>query len=347
METVISHYSEPVCRETAKQAGLRYIRDDVPGISRKRAGKGFVYYYPDSRKVDCRDTLARIRALVLPPAYRSVWICPYDNGHLQATGIDSKNRKQYRYHPEWLAARAVSKFDRLLAFGAALPTIRERIMADLGKPGLPREKVLAALVSIMDQSYVRVGNDIYTQEHNTYGLTTLRKKHVNVEGDRIEMVFNGKNLTPWHISLKDRKLARVLKQCEEIPGYRIFKYRDESGEKQDVNSQDLNAYLKEITGEPFTAKDFRTWAACYEAFQQLLETPRPEAKAAQKKALHAVVKKVADVLGHTQAVCKKAYLHPLLLEVWMDNRLHEWRKAQREKDMQRLFMKWWKAHLAA
>lgn len=340
-----SHHCEPVYQETAKQAGLRYTKDDIPGIRRKRYGKGFAYFAPDGARVTDKRTLERIRLLALPPAYRDVWICPHANGHLQATGIDDMGRKQYRYHPEWVLVRTTGKFERMASFIAALPRMRQRVEEDLEGRKLTRERILATLVCILERSYVRVGNDTYAERHDTYGLTTLRKRHLNLVGDRVEFSFKGKNLTPWHISLQDKRLARVLRQCEDVPGYRLFKYFDEEGRKQYVDSQDLNIYLKEISGEPFTAKDFRTFAACYEAFCLLRLVPLPESKAGRKRAANGVIREVAKRLGHTMAVCKKAYLHPMLLERWEDGTLHAWCATRRHEE-ERLFLQWWKAHFA-
>ena len=344
-EPVTSHYSEAICRDVASEAGLRYVKDTIPGIRRKRAGKGFTYVDAKGAKVTDAKTLARIRSLVLPPAYDRVWICPYANGHLQATGFDAKGRKQYRYHPDWSAARDGSKFDRLVEFGAVLPALRAHVEAQLRKQELTRERVLAGLIYIMDKCYIRVGNPTYSEQHNTFGLTTLRRRHVQVQGDTVAFTFNGKNGTPWDISLKDRKLVRLLKQCSEIPGYQVFKYRDENGAKQTVSSQDLNEYLREVTGGAFTAKDFRTWAACSEAFTRFSGVPCPQTAKERKAISRAIVREVADTLGHTQAVCKKAYLHPQLVTSWEDGALSAWCAQRKGKQGEELFLLWWKAHI--
>lgn len=344
-ETVTSHYSEAICRDAAAEAGLRYVKDNIPGIRRKGAGKGFSYIDVKGAKVTDSKTIARIKALVLPPAYKSVWICPYANGHLQATGIDAKGRKQYRYHAEWSATRDSSKFGRLQEFGAVLPSLRAHVEAQLRKQELTRERVLAGLIYIMDKCYIRVGNPAYSEQHNTFGLTTLRRKHVQVEGDTVAFSFKGKNGTPWDISLRDRRLVRLLKQCAEIPGYQVFKYRDEHGAKQAVSSQDLNAYLREITGGAFTAKDFRTWAACSEAFTRFSGVPTPQTAKERKAVARDIVREVADTLGHTQAVCKKAYLHPLLVTAWEDGSLTSWCAQRKTTQGEELFLLWWKDHV--
>lgn len=344
-QPVTSHYSEEICRAAAAEAGLRYVKDTIRGIQRKRVGKGFSYVDGKGEKITDPKTIARIKALVLPPAYRHVWICPFANGHLQATGIDAMGRKQYRYHAEWSAIRDSSKFDRLSEFGEVLPALREHVEKQLAKKELTRERVLAGLIYIMDKSYVRVGNSAYSEQHNTFGLTTLRRKHVHVEGNTVEFSFNGKNGTPWNISLRDRKLVRLLKQCEEIPGYEVFKYRDEHGVKQDISSQDLNAYLREVTGGAFTAKDFRTWAACFEAFSRFQETPVPETVKARNAAARDIIREVASTLGHTQAVCKKAYLHPAVITAWEKGDLELWCSRQKGKSGDALFLSWWKAHI--
>ncbi|MES2208142.1 MAG: DNA topoisomerase IB [Pseudomonadota bacterium] len=342
-----STYNE-TCQLAAEAASLRYINDTIPGISRRRRGKGFSYYSPDGERISSATLLQRIRSLAIPPAWRNVWICPYEDGHLQATGIDNKNRKQYRYHSKWRAIRDASKFERLLEFGTCLPQLRARLDHDLAQRSLTRSRVLAALIRIMEKSYIRVGNAAYAQEHNTYGLTTLRKKHTNVDGSHIIFKFKGKNRTPWYIDVNDRKLARVVRQCEEIPGYQLFKYEDEEGNIHAVHSEDVNQYLKEITGLSITAKDFRTWAACKETFALLRTLPVPETSHAQKIAYNTAVKYVASLLGHTPTICKKSYIHPQIAETWKRGELAKWnadRDSQREDE--ELFLECWQSLLAA
>jgi DNA topoisomerase I len=244
----------------ARAAGLRYVSDAMPGILRRRAGKAFSYRGPDGGLIKERAELVRIRRLAIPPAWTGVWICRYANGHLQATGRDARGRKQYRYHPEWRAVRDAAKFDRMLAFAKALPRLRARIAEDQARRGLPREKVLATVVRLLEVTLIRVGNQEYARDNGSYGLTTLRDRHVDFEGVRLIFEYRGKGGKQHRISLRDRRLARIVRSCQELPGQHLFQYVDEDGQRQPVDSADVNAYLQEITGEPFTAKDFRTWA---------------------------------------------------------------------------------------
>lgn len=333
--------------KAAKAALLRYVSDSMPGIRRKRKGKGFAYYDAKGELIDSKAIIERIRKLVIPPAYRNVWICPLENGHLQATGMDDKNRKQYRYHPDWDAVRDSAKFERVIAFGMSLPTIRAKVQEHLKDKDITRTRVLAAMVSIMDDSYIRIGNPIYKKAHGTYGLTTLRKKHITIEKTEATLVFEGKNHTRWTINLQDRKLIKLLKACEELPGYELFKYIDEDGSTRLVQSEDFNAYLQEISGEVFTAKDFRTWAACKEAFTLLCETELPDTKKACQIAYRNIIQNVATLLGHTPAVCKKSYLHPLLEEIWLQGKFDSWKKKNYSPSHteEENFLRWWKLHV--
>jgi DNA topoisomerase-1 len=291
---------------------LRYIEDTVPGIQRRRAGKGFSYVGLDGRPVRDPRTLARIKALAIPPAYTDVWISPDAATHLQATGRDAKGRKQYRYHPRWREHREQAKFDRLLAFGQALPLIRERTDADLGRPGLPREKVLAAIVQLLDKTLIRVGNREYAAANKSFGLTTLRDRHVAVEGTTVRFKFRGKSGIEHTLALTDRRLARVVGRCRDLPGYQLFQYLDDDGQRQDVDSADVNDYLRAIGGEDFTAKDFRTWAGTVGCLLALVEQEGVEPTAAQQR-LVAAIKATAQQLGNTPAVCRKSYIHPALI----------------------------------
>jgi len=250
--------TDPV--ETAQAAGLRYVHDDRPGIQRQRRGKGFRYLGPDGKPVRDRDQLRRIRSLVIPPAWTDVWICPNPQGHLQATGHDARGRKQYRYHPRWRAARDETKYDRMIAFGQALPKIRARVAQDLAQSGLPRTKVLATVVRLLETTLIRVGNEEYARENGSFGLTTLRNRHVSVEGQTVRFSFKGKSGVRHSIAVDDRRLARIVQRCQEMPGQELFQYLDEDGTPHDIDSADVNAYLQEIAGQEFTAKDFRTWA---------------------------------------------------------------------------------------
>ncbi len=345
---VQSLYNETYRQKVAEKAALVYINDTIPGITRVRRGKGFSYYLPDQTHIKDATIVKRINALAIPPAYNNVWICPMDNGHIQATGRDAKNRKQYRYHTDWEALRDQVKFERVYEFGKCLPEIRKIVDSHLADRTLSRNRVLAALIKIMDISYIRVGNKAYAENNGTYGLTTLRKKHLNFENGSAVLEFDGKNKTHWHIDLKDKKLTRTLHKCEEIPGYSLFKYIDKDGDKHVIDSQDLNDYLREITGGlAFTAKDFRTWAACKEIFSRLLELEVPTTKRDQAIAINAQIKEVAKLMGHTVAVSKKSYIHPHLIEHWQAGDLLKWSKKNSSKFelAEEAFLMWWKKHI--
>lgn len=292
--------------------GLRYVSDQKPGFTRKRRGKSFAYY--DVRGALLRDPvhLRRIRSLVIPPAWQKVWICPSANGHLQATGRDQRGRKQYRYHPRWCLQRNEFKFGRMLAFGAALPKLRRQIEADLQAQGLPRAKVLAALVRLLETTLIRIGNEEYVRANKSFGLTTLRNEHVEIEGATVHFRFHGKSGIAHNIDLRDRRLARLIASCQELPGQDLFQYVDDYGVIHRIESADVNAYLQETMGAVFTAKDFRTWAGTLHAAFALASQERAEGEGAIKKQLQEVVKFVARCLGNTPAVCRKYYIHPAL-----------------------------------
>ncbi|HLS47072.1 MAG TPA: hypothetical protein VK012_01045 [Gemmatimonadales bacterium] len=307
---------------SAREAGLRYVSDGKPGIRRRRAGKGFSYLDPDGRTIRDAETLARIRGLAIPPAWTDVWICPSPKGHIQATGRDARGRKQYRYHAGWHAVRHETKFGRMLAFSAALPAIRRAISADLSLAGLPRRKVLAAVVSLLESTGIRVGNDEYARNNDSYGLTTLRDHHVAIKGSRIAFEFRGKSGKTHTVGLADRRLARIVARCQSIPGEELFQYLDEDGERQVVGSGDVNDYIREIAGDDFTAKDFRTWAGTLLACAALLELGPPETGQAAKSNLNAAIDQVADQLNNTRAVCRRYYIHPEILEAYTEGRLN-------------------------
>jgi len=328
MSILPTAYTEDACREAAKQARLRYVKDSDPGITRKRHGKGFTYLAPEGERITNEDVLERIRSLAIPPAYRSVWICPLPNGHLQATGRDERRRKQYRYHPEWEAIRTQTKFAQLAEFAEALPALRACIASDMAKPGLPRERVLATIVHLMDTIGIRIGNAQYAAENKTYGLTTLRKNHVEVEGNHITFAFTGKSGKEWQRDIKSRKVANIIRQCEELPGQQLFKYIDEQGERHPIASDDVNAYLQEVTGKPFTAKDFRTWAATAQAIELLGSLEHAPTKKETKSQLNAAIKSIAETLGHTPTICRKSYIHPDVLTCYESGTLYEWFAAQ-------------------
>jgi DNA topoisomerase I len=309
--------------ESAEAAGLRYVSDAKPGITRKRSGKGFRYVGPDGKAVRDAATLERVRALAIPPAYTDVWICPDPRGHIQATGRDARGRKQYRYHPRWHAVRDETKFGRMLAFAGALPAIRERVEADMARPGLPREKVLATVVHLLENTCIRVGNDEYSRSNDSYGLTTLQDGHAEVSGATVSFRFRGKSGKTHEATVSDRRVARIVQRSQELPGEELFQYLDESGEVVDVGSGDVNDYLREITGQPYTAKDFRTWAGTILAAQVLAEGEPGETKKEVRSRLLAAVDQVAEQLNNTRAVCRKYYIHPAVLESFESGHLAE------------------------
>lgn len=309
--------------EAAGAAGLHYVNDTSPGIRRRRAGSGFSYVAPDGGVVKDDDTLARIRALAIPPAYRDVWICPDPNGHIQATGRDARGRKQYRYHPRWQAVRGATKYDRMLAFGQALPGIRARVDSDLKRPNLTREQVLATVVRLLETTLIRVGNDEYARKNRSFGLTTMRDRHVTVAGASIRFRFRGKSGINHTISLTDRKLAAIVKRCQDVPGHELFQYLDANGQRQDVSSGDVNAYLKEISGQDFTAKDFRTWAGTLLAAQALATTEPPASAAQARRRIAEAMREVSGRLGNTPSVCRKCYVHPAVLDAYGESTLSQ------------------------
>ncbi len=316
--------------ESAKAAGLRYVSDSRPGIAREKYRDSFRYRTADKALLKDKDTLARIKSLVIPPAWTDVWISAVANGHLQATGRDARGRKQSRYHPRWREVRDETKYERMTHFADALPVIRERVKHDLARPGLPREKVLATIVSLMEATHIRVGNEEYARENKSYGLTTMRNKHVDVHGADVTFTFQGKSRVRHSISLHDRRLARIIQQCEEIPGHELFQYLDHDGGHHAIDSSDVNEYLREITGQHFTAKDFRTWAGTVMA-ADLLRSFEPFASAAEaKKNVVAAIKQVASELGNTPSVCRKCYVHPAVLEAYLGGTSAE--QAKREVD---------------
>ena len=306
---------------SARAAGLRYVSDQSPGIRRKRAGKGFTYLATDGRPIHDPGTIRRIKSLAIPPAWTDVWICPDPRGHLQATGRDARGRKQYRYHPRWREVRDTVKYDRMLAFAQALPKIREQTDRDLERAGLPKEKVLAAIVRLLEETRIRIGNDEYRKENGSYGLTTLRNRHVDVIGSDVRFTFRGKSGKPHNIELRDRRMARIIKRFLEIPGQELFKYVDDDGEPKAVDSADVNAYLGQITGEEFTAKDFRTWAGTILAARFLREAAEAVNTRGAKKHIVRAIARVADELGNTPAVAKKGYIHPAVIAAYLSGGL--------------------------
>jgi DNA topoisomerase-1 len=303
--------------ESAEAAGLRYVTDTMPGIRRRRAGKGFSYAGPDGSPVKDRRVLERIRALAIPPAYTDVWICPLANGHIQATGRDARGRKQYRYHPKWREVRDETKFGRMLAFSAALPAIRRRVEEDLALPGLPRRKVLATVVRLLECTGIRVGNDEYARNNRSFGLTTLQVDHVEISGATMRFEFRGKSGKIHKVSLSDRRLARIVRRCQALPGEELFQYVDEEGEHQTIGSGDVNDYLREVTGEDFTAKDFRTWSGTILALSALREIGPSATDRDAKSAIVQAIDRVAAQLNNTRAVCRKYYVHPIVFDQYL------------------------------
>ena len=307
----------------AADAGLVYVTDAQPGIRRVKHGKGFRYLYPDGSPVEDEKNLERIRSLAIPPAYERVWICLKPNGHLQATGFDARGRKQYRYHPKFREVREEEKFCKLVDFARVLPSLRERVDADMAKSGMPREKVLAAVVYLLEKSLIRVGNDEYARTNKHYGLTTMLNRHAKVEGSDIRFTFMGKSGIKHEVRVHDRRLARIVAKTQELPGQELFNYVDEQGNWRDVTSSDVNAYLKEITGGEFTAKDFRTWSATVMALTELAARDIPATQRGGKMAVTEVMRSVAKVLGNTPAICRKCYVHPAVVSAYLAGKLPE------------------------
>jgi DNA topoisomerase-1 len=302
---------------------LVYLTDDVPGIRRLRTKTGFRYVDPAGRPVRDAETLRRIKSLVIPPAWTDVWISPVADSHIQATGRDARRRKQYKYHPRWREVRDRAKYDRTIAFATALPKVRERVDADLAGPGVSKEKVLAVVVSLLEATLIRVGNQEYARDNHSFGLTTMRDRHVKVNGSEVRFHFRGKSGKEHSITLRDRRLARLVKKCQDLPGQQLFQYVDDEGERHNIESADVNAYLREITGEDFTAKDFRTWAGTLLAATALQELESFESAAGAKRQLSGAVESVARKLGNTPTVCRACYVHPDVIDEFLEGTLAE------------------------
>lgn len=312
---------QPTPEQAAARADLAYVNDAEPGVRRRRAGRGFFYLDPRGSRLAEPEEIARIRALAIPPAWSDVWICPDPAGHIQATGRDARGRKQYRYHPAWASCRDEAKFSSLAAFGRALPKLRARIDADLRRRGLPRERVVASVVRLLDNTLIRVGNDAYARDNASFGLTTLRSRHLAVEGSSLRFSFVGKSGQTWRLRLSDRRVANVVRAIQELRGQRLFQYLGEDGERRDIRSQDVNAYLREATGADFTSKHFRTWGATVAAALALAAEPRPASKREETAVLNRVIDAVAAMLRNTRAVCRRCYVHPAVIEAWAEGRL--------------------------
>jgi DNA topoisomerase-1 len=311
----------PDARASAKAAGLRYVTDSRPGITRRRAGKGFRYTASDGQPITDAQEIERINHIGIPPAWTDVWICPDPRGHMQATGRDAKGRKQYRYHTRWAEARDEVKYERMIAFGEALPTIREQVAHDLARHGLPREKALATVVALLDDTLARIGNEEYARENDSFGLTTLRQKHVDVEGASVRFEFRGKSGKQHHIETHNRKLASIVRRYLDLPGYELFQYLDEQGERHVIQSDDVNDYLREISGHDFTAKDFRTWGGTTLALRSLRDLGGFDSPTEANQHVNEAIKAAARRLGNTPAICRKSYVNPRIIEAYLDGAL--------------------------
>ena len=322
---------EPVV--SAKAAGLRYVTGSGPGLTRIPKGKGFAYRGVDGKPLRDTEDIARIKSLAIPPAWADVWICPKPDGHLQATGRDAKGRKQYRYHPRWRLVRDESKYDRMMTFAGALPTIRKRTDTDLARPGLPREKVLAAVVRLLETTLIRVGNEEYARTNKSFGLTTMRDRHVHVGAKSARFGFKGKSGVKHEIDLADPRLARIVGQCRDLPGQELFQYVDEDGQHRTIESSDVNAYLREVAGLDFTAKDFRTWAGTVLASLALREFETFDSQAQAKKNIVQAIEHVAERLGNTPSVCRKCYVHPEVIEAYLDGSMLQTLRQRAEQEL--------------
>src|SRR5271168_3714703 len=311
--------------QMAIEAGLIYVSDTEPGIRRLRVGRGFRYVTPENRRLEAEEDLKRIASLAIPPAYRDVWITMKPRGHLQATGRDARGRKQYRYHAEWREMRDSAKFGRMVSFGERLPKLRRILRRDLGLPGLPREKVLAVVVSLLDATRIRVGNTEYARDNKSFGLTTLRNRHVSfIRDGRAVLNFRGKGGVQHEVHIDDRRIAQIVRRCQEMPGQHLFQYVSDEGQRCPIDSGQVNDYLREAMGDDFTAKDFRTWGATLHAITLLSRTPLPPSpgERALKREIAAVVKQVAATLRNTPAVCRKSYINPAVFDSWRSGLIH-------------------------
>jgi DNA topoisomerase-1 len=318
-------------KEAAAEAGLRYVSDEQPGYARKRRGKTFTYFDTEGKEIRDETRILRLNRLAIPPAYTDVWICPSSNGHLQATGRDDRGRKQYRYHDRWREVRDENKYEKMVVFAKTLPKIRRRIQRDLKRRGLPREKVLATVVQLLERTFIRVGNEEYARDNNSFGLTTLRNRHVKVRGTRLRFRFRGKSGKEHDIPIEDRRVARIVKQLQELPGQEVFQYLDEKDERHLLTSDDVNQYLAAIAGDAFTAKDFRTWAGTVLAAMALKEFEPFASNAEAKRNVKIAISAVAKILGNTPTICRKCYVHPAVLETYLDGTLVAGLKSQTEQ----------------
>ena len=307
-------------QNSADRASLSYVSDADPGIRRLRKGKGFSYVGPNGGAVGSA-ALARIDAIVIPPAWTNVWISPDPDGHIQATGRDQRGRKQYRYHPQWTAERDGAKYSSLVAFAKCLPVLRRQVDTDLRRHGLPLERVVGAIVWLLDNTMIRVGNAAYARNNKSFGLTTLRDRHVDIEGASLRFAFKGKSGKEWKLKLVDRRIARIVRGAQDLPGQKLFQYLDEAGNRRPVRSEDINRYIREASGAEFSSKHFRTWGGTIRAAALFAQAEIPESAAQRRRVMNQIIDKVAERLGNTRAVCRKCYIHPLVFEAWSDGKL--------------------------
>ncbi|AZO11744.1 MULTISPECIES: DNA topoisomerase IB [unclassified Mesorhizobium] len=336
---------------SAERASLSYVSDADPGIRRLIKGKGFSYLGPNGRAVD-PATLDRIKAIVIPPAWTDVWISPDPNGHIQATGRDQRGRKQYRYHAQWTEERDGVKYSSLVAFAESLPGLRRQVDADLRRRGLPLERVVASIVWLLDNTMIRVGNAAYARDNKSFGLTTLRDRHVDIEGSSLRFAFKGKSGKEWKLKLVDRRIARVVRGAQDLPGQKLFQYLGEDGNRRPVRSEDVNAYIRAAAGAEFSSKHFRTWGGTIHAASLFAQAELPESAAQRKRAMNSIIDKVAERLGNTRAVCRRCYIHPLVFEAWSEGRLlNEMAEANKRQRLingldeeETLVLRWLQAH---
>ena len=318
---------------SAKVAGLRYVNDTRPGITRKRAGKHWSYIAPNGEVIRDKEIRERINSLGIPPAWTDVWICPNPSGHIQATGRDAKGRKQYRYHLQWREVRDDTKYGRMVEFGKALPMIRKQVEKDLARHGLPKEKVLATVVKLLETTLIRVGNKEYARTNKSFGLTTMRNRHVDIKGASLRFQFRGKSGQQHTVGIRDRRLANIVERCHELPGHELFQYIGDDGKPHPIDSEDVNNYLREITGQDFTAKDFRTWTGTALAAEALQAFEAFDSEAQAKHNIMSAIESVAEKLGNTPAICRSSYVHPLILDSYLDGTLVKTLKERVESEL--------------
>ena len=325
--------ADPV--EVAEEAGLRYVSDDRPGYTRKAKGDDFEYFDTDGKPIRDEQRLLRLKRLAIPPAWTDVWICPLPNCHIQATGRDARKRKQYRYHDRWREVRDENKYDRIITFAEALPKIRKRVAKDISLSGLQRNKILATVVQLLERTFIRIGNEEYARDNKSFGLTTMKDRHVDVKGSKLKFRFRGKSGRDHEVDVNDRRIAKIVSKLQDLPGQDLFQYVDDEGEVRDITSQDVNDYLREISGENFTAKDFRTWAGTVLTAMALKTQEKFETKKQAKANVTTAIRAVATILGNTPPVCRKCYVHPAILENYLDGNSIEALKQRTEEALQK------------